>query len=73
MNLKQHPFLDFGFRVIAVFLLLFLSIEVDRLSFGMMNVSNTISFGLGVALFCGSNIIFGYFIYDIVKSIYKKN
>ena len=69
MDLKQYPFLDFGIRVIAVLLLLFLSMEVDRFSFGMMNVSNPISFGVGVALFCGSNIIFGYF---IIKSIYKE-
>ena len=69
MDLKQYPFLDFGIRVIVVLLLLFLSMEVDSFSFGMMNVSNPISFGLGVALFCGSNIIFGYF---IIKSIYKE-
>ena len=69
MDLKQYPFLDFGIRVIAVLLLLFLSMEVDRFSFGMMNVSNPISFGLGVALFCGSNIIFVFF---IIKSIYKE-
>lgn len=73
MNLKQRPLLDFGFRVIAVFLLLFISIEVDKFSFGMMNVMNSISFGLGVALFCGSNLIFGYIIVNIIKSIYKES
>lgn len=73
MNLKQRPLLDFGFRVIAVFLLLFISIEVDKFSFGMMKVTNPIPFGLGVALFCGSNLIFGYIIVDIIKSIYKES
>jgi len=73
MNLFKNPILSYGFRVIAIFLLLFVSIEIDRFTFGMMNATNSISFGLGVSLFCGTNILFAYLIFDILKSIYKKN
>jgi hypothetical protein len=72
MNLNKHPFLDYGFRVIAIILLIFLSLEVDKFCFGIMNVSSTIAFGLGVALFCGSNLIFAYIVVDMIKSIINK-
>jgi Na+/H+ antiporter NhaA len=70
MKMNLPPFLDYGIRVIAMFLLIFISVEVDRFAFGMMNVSNTISFGLGVSLFLGSNIGIFYLCYEIVKSIF---
>jgi len=70
MKMKLPPFLDYGVRVIAMFLLIFISVEVDRFAFGMMNVTNTISFGLGVSLFLGSNIGIFYLCYEIVKSIF---
>jgi hypothetical protein len=61
--------LDYGFRVIAIILLLLLSIEIDNFSFGMMNATSTVKFGLGVSLLLGSNIIILMVCYDIVNSI----
>jgi len=63
--------LDYGFRVIAIILLLFLSIEIDNFSFGMMNATSTVQFGLGVSLLLGSNVIILMVCYDIVNSILK--
>jgi hypothetical protein len=73
MNLFKNPILNYGFQVITIFLLLFVSIEIDRFTFGMMRVTNSISFGLGVALFCGTNILFACLIFVILKSIYQKD
>ena len=69
MKIKLPPIFDYGFRVIAIILLLFLSIEIDNFSFGMMNATSTVQFGLGVSLLLGSNLIIFMVCYDIVNSI----
>jgi len=69
MKIKLPPILDYGFRVITIILLLLLSIEIDNFSFGMMNATSTVKFGLGVSLLLGSNIIILMVCYDIVNSI----
>jgi hypothetical protein len=69
MKIKLPPIFDYGFRVIAIILLLFLSIEIDNFSFGMMNATSTVQFGLGVSLLLGSNLIILMVCYDIVNSI----
>jgi uncharacterized integral membrane protein len=69
MKIKLPPILDYGFRVIAIILLIFLSIEIDNFSFGMMNATSTVQFGLGVALLLGCNLIIAMVSYDLVKSI----
>lgn len=61
--------MDYGFRVISIILLLFLSIEIDNFSFGMMNATSTAQFGLGVSLLLGGNLIIGMVCYDLVNSI----
>jgi len=71
MKIKLPPILNYGFRVIAIILLLFLSIEIDNFSFGMMNATSTVQFGLGVSLLLGSNLIILMVCYDIVNSILK--
>jgi hypothetical protein len=69
MKIKLPPILDYGFRVIAIILLLFLSIEIDNFSFGMMNATSTVQFGLGVSLLLGCNLIIAMVSYDLLKSI----
>jgi hypothetical protein len=69
MKIKLPPILDYGFRVIAIILLIFLSIEIDNFSFGMMNATSTLQFGLGVSLLLGCNLIIAMVSYDLVKSI----
>ena len=69
MKIKLPTILDYGFRVIAIILLLFLSIKIDNFSFGMMNATSAVKFGLGVSLLLGSNIIILMVCYDIVNSI----
>jgi uncharacterized integral membrane protein len=69
MKIKLPPILDYGFRVIAIILLIFLSIEIDNFSFGMMNATSTVQFGLGVSLLLGGNLIIGMVCYDLVNSI----
>jgi hypothetical protein len=71
INLPQ--ILDWGVKIIAFFLVLYLSVEVDKFSFGMMNAKNTISFGLGVSLFLGTNIIAFLTIYELFKSTINKS
>ena len=65
--------LDWGAKIIAFFLVLYLSVEVDKFAFGMMNVKNPISFGLGVSLFLGTNIIAFLTIYELFKSTINKS
>ena len=72
MKKNKPSVLDFFLCFILVFILFSLSIGVDRYSFGMMNVQKPVSFGMGVALLCGTNIIFGYLIYSLIQSITKK-
>ena len=72
MKKNKPSVLDFILCSILVFILFGLSICVDRYSFGMMNVQKPVSFGMGVALLCGTNIIFGYLIYSLIQSITKK-
>jgi uncharacterized integral membrane protein len=71
MKTKLPPILNYGFRVIAIILLIFISIEIDNLSFGMMNATSTVQFGLGVSLLLGSNLIILMVCYDIIQSILK--
>lgn len=72
MKENKPSILDFVLCSILVFILFSLSISVDRYSFGMMNAQRPVSFGLGVAFLCGTNIIFGYLIYRLIQSIKKK-
>ena len=72
MKINLPPFLEFGVRLIAVFLILFLSVEADKFAFGMMNAQNSISFGLGVSLFLGINIVAFFMIYELYKSTINK-
>ncbi len=65
--------MDFGFRVIVVFLIMFLSLEGDRFAFGMMNVQHTIKFGLGVSLFLANNILALFLIYELSVSTFNKH
>lgn len=73
MKINLPPILDWGVRIIAFFLVLYLSVETDKFAFGMMNAKNTISFGLGVSLFLGTNIIVFFAIYKLFKSTINKN
>lgn len=73
MKINLPPFLEFGFRVIALFLIMFLSLEGDRFAFGMMNVKNSISFGLGVSLFLANNIVALFLVYELSISTFKKH
>lgn len=73
MKINLPPFLDFGFRVIVVFLIMFLSLEGDRFAFGMMNVQHTIKFGLGVSLFLANNILALFLIYELSISTFNKH
>ena len=73
MKITLPPFLEFGARLIAMFLILFLSVEGDRFAFGMMNAQNSISFGLGVSLFLGINIVAFFMIYELYKSTINKH
>lgn len=73
MKINLPPILDWGVRIIAFFLVLYFSVEVDKFAFGMMNVKNTISFGLGVSLFLGINILALFLIYELSKSTLNKN
>ncbi len=69
MKTKLPPILDYGFRVIAIILLIFLSVEIDNFSFGIMNATNTVQFGLGVSLLLGCNLIILTVCYNLVNSI----
>jgi hypothetical protein len=71
MKMKLPPFVDRGIKIISLIVLFFISLAFDRFTFGMMNVSNPISFGLGVSLFLGGNLISFYIAYKIVYSIFK--
>jgi hypothetical protein len=71
MKIKLPPFLDSGIRIISLFLLFFVGIELDKFSFGMMNATNTVSFGLGVSLFLGGNLLIFYTAYKITYSLIK--
>jgi hypothetical protein len=73
MKIKLPPFLDFGFRVIAVFLIMFLSLKGDLFVFGMMNVQDSIKFGLGVSLFLANNILALFLIYELAISTINKH
>jgi hypothetical protein len=46
---------------------------IDKFAFGMMNAKNTISFGLGVSLFLGSNILAFFTLYELYKSTLNKH
>ena len=72
MKESKPSVFDFIYKSILVFVLLCVSIYFDKYSFGMMNVKNSINFGLGVALFCGSNLIFVFLMVNLIRSIYKK-
>lgn len=72
MKESKPSVLDFITKSVLVFVLLYISIYFDKFSFGMMDIKNSISFGMGVALFCGSNLIFACFIINLIKSITKK-
>lgn len=72
MKENKPSILDFVLCSIFVFILFSISISVDRYSFGMMNAQRPVSFGMSVALLCGTNIIFGYLIYRLIQSITKK-
>lgn len=72
MKESKPSVLDFITKSVLVFVLLYISIYFDKFSFGMMDIKNSISFGMGVALFCGSNLIFANFIINLIKSITKK-
>lgn len=73
MKINLPTILDWGVRIIGVFLILFLSVEVDRFCFGMMNAKNSISFGLGVAMFLGTNIIAFFTLFELYKSTINKH
>lgn len=73
MKINLPPILDWGVRIIAFFLVLYLSVETDKFAFGMMNAKNTISFGLGVSLFLGINILALFLIYELSKSTLNKH
>jgi hypothetical protein len=73
MKMNLPPILDWGVRIIAFFLVLYLSVEADKFAFGMMNAKNTISFGLGVSLFLGINIIAFFTIHKLFKSTINKH
>jgi hypothetical protein len=71
MKIKIPPILEYGIRVIAVILLLFVSVEIDHFAFGMMNVSHTVAFGLGVSLLLGGNLIIFFLCYELIQSIFS--
>ena len=73
MKIKLPSFLDFGFRVIVIFLIMFLSFEGDLFAFGMMNVQHSIKFGLGVSLFLANNILAFFLIYELAISTFNKH
>jgi len=73
MKINLPPILDWGIRLMGLFLILFLSVEIDKFAFGMMNAKNTISFGLGVSLFLGSNILALFTLYELYKSTLNKH
>lgn len=72
MKINLPPILDWGVRIIGFFFILFLSVEADRLAFRMMNAQNSISFGLGVSLLLGINILTFFLLYEISKSTFYK-
>jgi hypothetical protein len=73
MKINLPTILDWGVRIIAFLLVLYLSLEADKFAFGMMNAKNTLSFGLGVSLLLGNNIIAYFTIYELFKSIINKH
>jgi hypothetical protein len=73
MKITLPPFLDITFRGFMILLLVLLSFEVDKFAFGMMNVTKAISFGLGVSLFLGLNIIIFFICYGLYLSILNKH
>ena len=73
MKIKLPPFLDLAFRGLVILLLVLVSFELDEFAFGMMNVSHTISFGLGVSLLFGGNIIIFFICYELYLSTLNKH
>ena len=71
MKIKLPPFVDRGIKIISLIILFFVSLQFDRFTFGMMNVSNAVSFGLGVSLFLAGNILSFYIAYKIAYSLIK--
>jgi hypothetical protein len=52
------PFpVEFGMRLIGFISIIFISMFIDKFSFGMINPQNSLMSGLGISLFVGSNII----------------
>ena len=64
-------FLEFGFRLIVLFLIILLSLKIDRFAFGMLNAKNFISSGLGVSLFLANNIVCLILIIKFSNSTFK--
>jgi hypothetical protein len=73
MKINLPPFLDLAFRGFVILLLVLLSFELDQFTFGMMNASNSMSFGLGVSLLVGGNIIIFFICYELYTSIINKH
>ena len=73
MKINLPPILDWGIRLMGLFLILFLSVEIDKFAFGMMNAINSISFGMCVALFLGTNVTTFFLIYELYKSTINKH
>jgi hypothetical protein len=72
MKIKLPTILDFGLRMISLILLFFITVKIDVFSFGMMNPTQSIKFGLGVSLFLGNNILAMYLVTKIVSPITNK-
>jgi hypothetical protein len=52
------PFpVEFGMRLIGFISIIFISMFIDKFSFGMIDPQNSLMSGLGISLFVGSNII----------------
>lgn len=62
---------EYGMRIILFILFIFISLVVDKFSFGMMGPQNAIKTGLGVSLFLGNNIISFFLSYKVIKPIFK--
>lgn len=73
MKINLPPILDWGVRIIGFFLILFFSVEADRFAFRMMNVQNSISFGVGVTLFLAINALAFYLFYELFHSTFYKH
>ena len=73
MKINLPSILDCGARIMTLCLIIYFSIKVDKFTFGMMNVKNSISFGLGVSLFIGINILASFLFYKLSKSTFNKH